>query len=91
MSRNELVAVFERETGHPIRRQRVPRLALRAGAFALRRAKPGLASVLGMALSSDDRRAVPDDRALRDLGIVGRPVSAYVRELVLAGDATTVR
>jgi uncharacterized protein YbjT (DUF2867 family) len=91
MSRNELVAVFERETGHPIRRQRVPRLALRAGAFALRRAKPGLASVLGMALSSDDRRAVPDDRALRDLGIAGRPVSAYVRELVLGGDATTVR
>ena len=88
MSRNELVAAFERATGQPIRRQRVPRLVLRVGAFALRRVKPGMASVLGMALASDDRREVPDDRALRELGITGRPVSAYVRELVLADEAT---
>ena len=91
MSRNELVAAFERATGHPIRRQRVPRIALRAGAFALRRAKPGMASVLGMALSSDDRRDVPDDRALRELGITARPVSAYVRELVGAAQSTSPR
>ncbi len=88
MSRNELVAAFERATGHPIRRQRVPRFALRVGAFALRRAKPGMASVLGMALLSDDRREVPDDHALRDLGIAGRPVSAYVREQVLGAKRT---
>ena len=87
MSRNELVAAFERATGHPIRRQRVPRLALRVGAVALRRARPGMASVLGMALSSDDRRDVPDDSALRALGITGRPVSAYVRDLVLGSHA----
>ena len=54
-----------------------------------RRAKPGLASVLGMALLSDDRREVPDDRALRELGITGRPVSAYVQQLVLEGDASS--
>jgi NADH dehydrogenase len=89
MSRNELVAAFERATGRPIRRQRVPRLALRVGAFALRRAKPGLASVMGMALLSDERRAVPDDHMLRELGITGRPVGAYVRELVLAEEATS--
>ena len=89
MSRNELVEAFERETGRPIRRQRVPRVALRVGSVALRRAKPGLASVLGMALLSDDRREVPDDRALRELGITGRPVSAYVQQLVLEGDASS--
>ena len=89
ISRNELVTAFESAVGHPIKRQRVPRIALRVGAFALRRAKPGLASVLGMALLSDDRREVPDDRALRDLGITGRPVRAYVRELVLRGEATS--
>src|SRR4029077_20970225 len=82
MSRNELVEAFERETGRPIKSQRVPRFALRVGSIALRRAKPGVASVLGMALLSDDRRDVPDDRALRELGITGRPVSAYVRQLV---------
>ena len=88
MSRNELVEMFERATGRPIKRQRVPRLALRVGSFALRRARPGLASVMGMALMSDDRREVPGDRALRELGITGRPVSAYVRELVL-GEGTS--
>jgi NADH dehydrogenase len=88
MTRNELVAAFERATGRPIRRQRIPRLALRVGAVALRRARPGLASVMGMALSSDDRREVPDDRAFRQLGITARPVSAYVRELALGPDGT---
>ena len=89
MTRNELVAAFESATGRPIKRQRVPRLALRVGAFALRGPKPGLASVLGMALLSDDRREAPDDHVLRELGITGRPVSAYVRELVLADEATS--
>lgn len=88
MSRNELVAAFERATGRPIKRQRVPRIAMRVGAFALRRAKPGLASVMGMTLLADDRRDVRDDRALRELGITGKPVSAYVRELVVASEAT---
>jgi uncharacterized protein YbjT (DUF2867 family) len=89
MSRNELVAAFERATGRPLKRQRVPRIVLRVGAFALRGARPGMASVLGMALASDDRRDVPDDRALRELGIMARPVSAYVRELVRAAGTTS--
>jgi NADH dehydrogenase len=89
MTRNELVEAFEREAGRPIKRQRVPRLALRFGALAFRRVKPGLASVLGMALSSDDRREVADDHALRALGIAGRPVSAYIRELVRADGAVS--
>jgi len=89
MSRNELVAAFERATGRPIKRQRVPRIALRVGALALRRVRPGMSSVLGMALASDDRRDVPDDRALRELGITARPVSAYVRELVDGRETTT--
>lgn len=89
ISRNELVAAFEDATGGTIRRQRVPRLALRVGAVALRRARPGMASVLGMALASDDRRVVFDDRVLRELGITARPVSDYVRELVHAGESAS--
>ena len=38
---------------------------------------------------ADERRDAPDDRALRELGITARPVSAYVRELVLASEATS--
>jgi NADH dehydrogenase len=87
MSANELVDAFERATGSRIKRQRVPRLALRLGSVALRRAKPGLASVLGMVLLADERRDAPDDRALRALGITGKPVSAYIREVVLASEA----
>jgi len=81
MSRNELVAVCERALGRPIRRRRVPRWVLRVGSTGLRHVHPGLASVLGMGLYNDLRRATPDDRVLRELGIQARPVSAYVREL----------
>jgi NADH dehydrogenase len=91
MSRNELVEAFERATGRPLKQRRVPRPVLRVGSVGLRRLKPGLASVMGMALASDERRIVPDDRALRDLGINGRPVSAYISELVRAREAASTR
>lgn len=39
---------------------------------------------MGMGLSLDLRDEAPDDRALRDLGIQARPVSAYIQELVEA-------
>jgi uncharacterized protein YbjT (DUF2867 family) len=84
MSRNELVTAFEKALGAPIRRRRVPRLLMRVGSTALRPIHPGLASVLGMGLSLDLRAVAPDDRALRELGIQARPVSAYIHDLVQA-------
>jgi hypothetical protein len=35
-----------------------------------------------MGLALDLRVEAPDDRALRELGILARPVNAYIRELV---------
>jgi uncharacterized protein YbjT (DUF2867 family) len=84
MTRNELVAAFEKALGTPIRRRRVPRLLMRLGSTALRPIHPGLASVLGMGLSLDLRAVAPDDQALRELGIRARPVSAYIHDLVEA-------
>jgi uncharacterized protein YbjT (DUF2867 family) len=82
MTRNELVAAFEKALGTPLRRRRVPRLLMRVGSAALRPIHPGLASALGMGLSLDLRAEAPDDHALQELGIQARPVSAYIRELV---------
>jgi NADH dehydrogenase len=84
MTRNELVTAFEQALGSPLRRRSVPRPLMRLGSVALRPIHPGLASVLGMGLSLDLRAEAPDDRALRELGIQARPVSAYIRELVAA-------
>jgi uncharacterized protein YbjT (DUF2867 family) len=86
MTRNELVAAFETALGTRLRRRHVPRLAMRLGSAALRPIRPGLSSVLGMGLSLDDRMVAPDDTVLRDLGIEARPVTAYIGELVAAGD-----
>ncbi|HET9345977.1 MAG TPA: NAD(P)H-binding protein [Candidatus Limnocylindrales bacterium] len=84
MSRNELVIAFEKTLGAPLRRRHVPRLVMRLGSVALRPIHPALASVLGMGLSLDLRAEAPNDRALRELGIRARPVSAYIHELVEA-------
>jgi NADH dehydrogenase len=82
MTRNELAAAFEAALGTPLRRRHVPRLVMRLGSAALRPIHPALASVLGMGLSLDLRDEAPDDLALRRLGIQGRPVSTYIRDLI---------
>jgi uncharacterized protein YbjT (DUF2867 family) len=82
MSRNELVAAFERGLGRPIRRQRVPRPVMRLLTIVLRPVHPGLASVMGMSLRSDTRREAPDDHIFRELGIEPRPISAYIGQLI---------
>lgn len=84
MTRNELATAFEAALGSRLRRRHVPRFVLRVGSAALRPIHPGLASVLGMGLSLDERAVAPDDQALRDLGIQARPVTTYIRELVAA-------
>ena len=82
MTRNELVSAFEHALGRRLRQRKVPRLAIRLGSVVLRPFHPGLASVMGMALSLDQRAQAPDDRPLRELGIQARPVRAYILELV---------
>jgi len=84
MSRNELVAAFEQRLGRPIRRQRLPGPVMHALSWALRPVHPGLASVMGMGVRSDERRSAPDDHVFRELGIEPRPVSAYIEDLTTA-------
>jgi uncharacterized protein YbjT (DUF2867 family) len=83
LTRNQAADAFERALGEPIKRRHVPRAALRLGTVALRPFKPALASVMGQALRADLVETPPSDAALRDLGIVPRPVSAYIREVTV--------
>jgi uncharacterized protein YbjT (DUF2867 family) len=83
LTRKQAVAVFERALGEPIKRRHVPRAALRAGTVGLRRARPAVASVMGIALGADLHPATWDDRPLRELGIAPRTVEAYAAEVTL--------
>jgi NADH dehydrogenase len=89
MSRNELVDAFERRLGRPLRRQRLPTVVMHALSIGLRPVRPGLASVMGMAVRADARRSAPDDRVFRELGIDPRPVSAYIDELTAGYERET--
>jgi uncharacterized protein YbjT (DUF2867 family) len=77
LTRKQAVEVFDRALGEPIRRRHVPRSAVRMGTVAMRRLRPGLASVMGGALCADLYAATWDDRPLRELGIEPRSVAAY--------------
>ncbi len=81
MTRRQVVDAFEAEFGHRFRRVRVPRVLLRLGARALRRAKPEVASVLGMALAADLTGSPWTDEPLLRLGITPRPATTYIRDL----------
>lgn len=82
LTRNEAADLFERESGRPMRRRHVPRGALRVGAAMLRRSKPTLASVIGMALAADLLDAAWDDGPLRAIGIHPRSTTEFVRSVV---------
>ena len=74
LTRSEVVDAFERAYGVRIRRVHIPRPALAAGARALRRVKPEVASLLGMALHFD---VAPSQASAAPLEAVGiRPRSA---------------
>ena len=77
LSRHEVVDAFERVLGVRMRRIVVPRRALAFGARALRRRRPELASVLGIALYRDVGEEGGVD-GLRALGIEPRPASDYI-------------
>lgn len=77
LTRHEVVDAFERALGARIRRIVVPRPVLALGARALRRRRPELASILGIALSMDVGHDVGAE-PLRALGIEPRPATAYI-------------
>ena len=87
LTRHEVVDAYERALGVRMRRVVVPRRVLALGARALRRRRPELASVLGMALYRDvDEEGGVE--GMRALGIEPRPASAHVAALAEAAART---
>jgi uncharacterized protein YbjT (DUF2867 family) len=82
ISRNEAIAVAEREGGRTLKRRRLPRAALRVAMPALARRKPALASVFGLGLLMDSEESRCEDAPLRARGIEPTPASEHVRRLV---------
>jgi NADH dehydrogenase len=78
----DVVAHFERALGAPLKVRHVPRAVLSAGHRVLARPKPEIASLMGMALYADTHPATWDDAPLRDVGIVPRPATEYIRTAV---------
>lgn len=81
ISRTEAVEAFAKALGRPVRTSHVPRIAMRLGSLLMRRPRPALASVMGMALFGDLTETKVRDDALRALGITARPVGAYIAEV----------
>ncbi|SFO78540.1 Nucleoside-diphosphate-sugar epimerase [Geodermatophilus dictyosporus] len=77
LTRHEVVDAFERAVGARFRRVVVPRPVLAAGARALRRRLPELATGLGIAVSMDVS-SFPGPEALHALGIRPRPASEHI-------------
>lgn len=80
LSRNEAIALAERLTGRPIRRQRMPRPVARIGMRLLARPNDALASVFGTGLLQDLGESRCDDEPLRQRGITAKPASQFIRE-----------
>jgi uncharacterized protein YbjT (DUF2867 family) len=83
LTRHEVVDALEHALGVRMRRIVIPRRALAFGARALRRRRPELASVLGIALYRDVAEEGGAE-GLRALGIEPRPASAYIAALARA-------
>ena len=78
MSRREVIDAFERTTGAHFRRIPVPRPAMAAGNRMLRRRKPAMASVMGMALTLDEEGCEVSAEPLRQLGIEPQSASDFI-------------
>ncbi|MGI8998261.1 MAG: hypothetical protein ACR2GO_00905 [Candidatus Limnocylindria bacterium] len=84
LTRIEAADAFERTTGSPMKRNHMPRPALRMGSIALRSIRPVLASIMGMALGSDDHPSSATDEPLRAIGIEPRAASRCIKSAVAA-------
>jgi uncharacterized protein YbjT (DUF2867 family) len=81
LTRREAIELYEHVFGAPFRRVVVPRAALHLGVRALRRLKPEVASVLGIALTMDIEGCAPSPAPLRALGIEPRSPADFLAEL----------
>ena len=87
LTRHEAVAIFEAAGGRSIRTYHVPRPALRAGMRVLRRMRPEIASILGLALFADLEDAHWTDAPLRELGIDPRGATESARQQTMRAAA----
>ena len=78
----EAVAVFEQVSGRAYRTPSVPRAVLTAGMRVLRRPRPHLASVMGLAYFADLADATWTEAPLKALGIAPRSVRAYAERVI---------
>lgn len=84
VTRHEAVSIFEVVGGHALGTHHVPRVALRAGMRVLRRPRPEIASITGLALFADLEDARWTDAPLRALRIEPRGVSEYALQSIRA-------
>ena len=89
LTRHEVVDAFERVIGARFRRVTVPRPVLAAGCRLLRTAKPEVASVMGLALTSDEEESRLTDRPLRELGIEPRSTTETIERMARASAASS--
>ncbi|NLI84880.1 MAG: SDR family oxidoreductase [Propionibacterium sp.] len=80
LTRLQVVAAFEKATGHKLKVQHVPRAAMAIGHLALARLKPDVASLMGMALNADIHPGNWDDKPLREAGVEPRPATAFITQ-----------
>lgn len=78
LTRDEVVRLMGEAFGRPMRTRHVPRAALRIGSLLLRRAKPEIASLMGMSLFYDEHEGSWDDVPLTSRGIVPRKTTAAI-------------
>jgi uncharacterized protein YbjT (DUF2867 family) len=81
LTRQQVVDAFERAYGTRFRRFSVPRAVLRLGALALRRSRPELASLFGIALVRDLAGERLSPEPLRRLGIEPTPTSECIARM----------
>jgi uncharacterized protein YbjT (DUF2867 family) len=86
---HEAVSIFEAVGGRDMHTLHVPRVALRAGMRVLRRVRPEIASIIGLALFADLEDAHWTDAPLRALRIEPRGVREYAQQSMRAGIPTS--
>lgn len=80
-TRDEVVAAMGAAFGRTLHARHVPRAALRVGSTVLRRAKPEIASLMGMSLFYDTHEGTWDDEPLTSRGIRPTTTSEAIARL----------
>ena len=78
MSVQEAVDAFELALGHSHATRHIPRLLMRVGKTVARGMKPGIASIMGMALAGDVVDTTAGPEGFHALGIDPQPVRLYI-------------